>query len=262
MAATKELTFEQLESSKIFIPDNEIVAFKHPLDYFGSALTKLTDMGAEISFSGMEGSKNQNSAGGLAGEINMAYKRVIMKAVLPVDFTLNLNLPTDFNILQSEIGMLLAFDGGSPEIKVYHGKRVTTCLNKCIFGAAQLTHIELLKESPSKAIDIAEDYIKNVDKEDRLYVDKIERMYNNTLVGEEIRTRIGDIFWYSKLNPKLGINVASAFLSNLQNKSSRYFFKKGEPTNDWMMYNACTEVMKGDFNEVNRALALEEIFLN
>lgn len=260
------LNMNQIEASKVYVSEvSSIISYQHPLDYLQPYLDILSPLGAKFTFEGEVGSvSKERVVAEIEGQENhIAYKRLIAKAKLPIEYDLLIDANTPFNHLSGEIGFVYALDGKSPEMRAYRGKRVTVCTNQCVFGADNVTSINLAKSSIMSIYDTLRRYVDNAAKDYEKYKDLIERLYNNELAGSKLLERIGHIHWECKKNNKLGTTCANDMVSYLQDNKSKYALSE-DRTNDWMLYNACTESLKKSniLDEASKTLLLEKVFNN
>lgn len=269
MAIVKELSLADLEVSKVYESEvSETVKFEHPLDYLSPFLEILDPFIPKWEILGQLGGINRDRAMVIEGvempdNLNVSYSRLIAKARLPEEHDINIPGLTDYGHLWTEVGLVYALDGRNPEMKVYSGRRVSTCINQCIFGADSILSIQLLKSSKTAAYDQTRRYLDNLTEKQKVYLDKAEAMSANRLSGSKLLSRIGHVVWEAKKNSKLGIQCANDMVGFIQDSRSKYSLVEGATT-DWKLYNACSESLKKSnmLDEASKTLFLEKIFSN
>lgn len=266
--STKILTIEDLESSKIYQSDSDVIRFEHPMDYLSPFIELFNSINPTWNIEGQLGGVNKNKAVVvddlvMPEEVNISYSRVLARAKLPEEYDINFEFTNNYNHLTSEIGMVYALDGRNPEIKVYAGRRVTACINQCIFGADSILTINLLKSSKEAAYNQTRRYLETIEANNKVYLEKIHNLKERELSGSKLLERIGKIVWEAKKNPKLGIICASDMVTYIQDPKSKYALVDNKTT-DWMLYNACTESLKKSniLDEASKVLLLENVFIN
>ena len=260
------LTLEDIESSKVYVSDTgAALSFSHPLDYLAKYLEILQPLGASLSFQGETGSisKDRQNEEFEEQEKHIAYRRLIAKAKLPVEYDINIDTESAFNHLSTEVGIVYSLEGKAPELRAYKGKRVTVCTNGCIFGANNVTSINLAKSSTSSIYDQIAKYVDTAANDYIAYKEIIDRLQSKELAGSKLMQRIGEIHWACKRNPKLGTTCANDMVTYLQDNKSKYGLV-GDKTNDWILYNACTESLKKSnmLDEHLKVFLLERVFNN
>lgn len=258
------LSLNDIESSKVYVSEvSQVLNFSHPLDYLQPFFDILNPLGATFSFEGEVGGQSKDR---LNEEFSdqaeyISYKRLICKAKLPIEFDLIPDVDNTFNKLTSEIGFVYALDGKAPEMRAYKGKRVTVCTNQCVFGADNVTSLNLAKSTTHAIYDSLRRYVDNAAKDYDLYKTTVEKLANNSLSGSKLKERIGHVIWECKKNTKLGFICASDMVTYLQDGKSKYALTN-DTTNDWVLYNACTESLKKSniLDEALKTLLLEKIF--
>lgn len=262
----ESLSREQIESSDVYVSDvSSVINFQHPIDYLQPFLDIIEPLGGTVSFRGEVGSISKERAREDVEEQakHTAYKRLIARAKLPDEFTMFLDLDTDFKELWSEIGFVFSLDGKNPELRAYRGKRVSICDNQCIFGADNVTSLNLLKSSTRSIYDSLRIYADNAASDLEKYKETISKLYDNKLSGGKLNERIGHIITECKKNPKLGITCGIDLVGYMLDSKSRYFPVNGQ-TNDWVLYNGLTESLKKSniLDEAAKTLLLERVFVN
>lgn len=256
-----QVTYTDLEKSKIFIGSSEIYKFPSPIELVSPFMEEINTKIGNVSwtFEAEEGSKNANPDE--LSEENIAYSRVIAKAKLPAEYDLLVDDDT-FNHLWSEIGLVYALDTKKPEMKVYRGKRVSVCTNQCVFGADNITGI-LLTSSRADIYERAAKYAKSAMEDVEKYRPILETLNGTVYSGSSLNEQIGKMFRYASSNPKLGITTMTGMLKSIQDDKTRYAIKNGAITG-WTLYNACTEELKKSniLDESTKTLLLEKVFLN
>lgn len=253
-----EISFDELENSKVFVSKSETFKFMPPMDYLRPFVDIISPLNPEWKIYVEKEVENAEED----GTKNTAYGRVALRAKLPAIFDLNLGFNSQFNHAYSEIGIVYALDTTKPEMRVANGKRVSVCTNQCIFGSDNITSVLLTSTNREKIYRDTNVYVQSLEEETQRYKQVIERMYENVLVGDrQINERIGKIFRSCKKTNDVGINIASSMLGLLEDERSMYGIKNGE-TNDWIIYNALTESIKKSsiIDESSKVLFLEGIF--
>lgn len=244
MSSFTNITLKELEVSKTYVnPKTTALSYQHPMDYAHDFIEKCNDLNCDLNIRVDTNAMNANDDNSL----NISYDTVVFRATVP---EANLYLDgTAFNELKSEFGFILSLGGLAPEIRVYSGKRVTICDNGCIFGADDITTVKLVSshEPINKAL---KSYIDNIQAKSRAYLDRIEQM-NNTFYHEAVKgqsnstlnSKIGEIVRYAMGNNKLGVQVATGMIKNIQDIKSNYRIYENK-ISGWTLYNACTEEIK------------------
>lgn len=260
------LTRVDVESSDVYVSEtNSIFSFQHPMDYLQPFLNILEPIGATIHFEGERGSfsKERQREDNEEQVAHIAYKRLIAKAKLPEEFNIIAHTDSLFTDLWSEIGFVYALDTKSPEIRAYKGKRVSVCTNQCVFGADNVTSLNLVKSSTKSIYDSLQRYVDTAVEDRRQYIDIIERLDGNKLYDRGLKERVGHIMMECKKNPKLGTQCAVDMIGLILDPKSKYGLTDGS-TSDWVLYNACTESLKKSniLDEAAKTLLLERVFIN
>jgi hypothetical protein len=255
-----QVTEKDLIESKIFVPNNEIFSFLPPMDYIQPFNDVVKSIGGTTMYEAEIGSKNLNADADLGA--NTAYSRVSVKIKMPSEF----DIVTDdvfFKDLFGEIGLVYALDTQKPEMKVWRGNRVFVCTNQCVFGADNVTSIQL-KDGREHIYERVSRYIDQAMVQRQYHIDKIEMLTEQSYSGGKLNEKIGEMFRYGLSNKKLGVNVISATLKSIESKTSRYSLDENGSITGWKLYNAVTEELKNSsiLDEVSKTLLLEKLFLN
>jgi hypothetical protein len=265
---SKNLSISDLENSKVFVSEkSSAVKFQHPMEYLERVLTTFGKYTDKITIEGVVGARNKDREAVVEGvEVpsheNVSYSRIGVKARFPQDYTIKLPFDTNFDELQAEVGFVYALDTQNPEIKIFTGKRVTWCMNQCIFGADSIMNVNLLKSNHDKIYDILDEYAEQVRSKNERYVERATRMHEVKLHGSGLFERIGEIAWKTKENNKLGVTLATEMIGMLQDPKSKYALSESGITNDWNIYNTLTEILKKSQvnDEASKVLLLDKIF--
>lgn len=257
------LSLDQVESSDVYVPQMSAFSFKHPMQYLEPFFKQLEPLGATFTFEGEIGSlsKEREREDKEEQDKHIAYSRLVAKARLPEAFDVIPGIGSDFNHLWSEIGLVYAFDTKSPEIKVYRGKRVSTCTNQCIFGADNVTSINLARSNESGAYTSLKSYVDTAMEDLGSYVDIIQRLASVQREGSSLKEQLGHMLMEAKRHTRLGTTCVNDTVNYILDPKTRYALVDGV-TNDWMLYNACTESLKKSniLDEPTKTLLLEKIF--
>lgn len=238
--AYTQITLDELHDSKIFVnPKSSAFNYQHPTQYSASFLDIAERLNCDLTIRVESNAMNANDD----GSKNISYNSVLLRAKIP---NMDLHLEgTMFNHMTSEIGFILTLDGLAPEIKAYHGKRVSVCDNGCIFGADDIKVVKLISDNHIGITSALNHYIDNIEKRNEQYFGKIEEM-NNTFYSEKTNTlnqKIGEIVRYAMLQNKLGVQIATGMIKNITDTKSNYRIQD-DKISAWTMYNACTEEIK------------------
>lgn len=257
------LSLDEISDSDVYVSQLAAFTFKHPMQYLEPFFKQLEPLGATFSFQGEIGSlsKEKEREDKEEQDKHIAYSRLVAKARLPEAFDVNPGVDGDYNHMWTEIGFVYAFDTKSPEIKVFRGKRVSACTNQCIFGEANVTSINLARSNESGAYISLKEYVETATADLQQYIDTVQKLAGRKREGVVLEQQLGHMLMQSKRFPKLGTTCVNDAVNYILDPKTKYALVEGV-TNDWMLYNACTESLKKSnlLDECSKTILLEKIF--
>lgn len=257
------LSLEEVEKSDVYISQIGAFSFKHPMQYLEPFFKQLEPLNPTFTFQGEIGSlsKEREKEDKEEQDKHIAYSRLVAKARLPEAFDVVPGIGGEFDHMWSEIGLVYAFDTKSPEIKVFRGKRVTVCTNQCIFGEANVTSINLARSNETGAYTSLRQYVETATEDFQSYIDISQRLASRRREGEELEKQLGHMLLQAKRYPRLGTTCVNDVVNFILDAKTRYALVDGA-TNDWLLYNACTESLKKSniLDEPTKTILLEKIF--
>jgi hypothetical protein len=146
--------------------------------------------------------------------------------------------------MTGEIGLVYDLSTIKPEMRLYKGKRISYCMNGCIFGADNITPISMTSNSYRNIYDITSQYIEKSITERKNYIDFVQQMQELYLDKDGVYKTMGELMFFAKKNKLLGINPVSDIASYLVDPKSKYSVNKDSGTTIWNIYNAGTEALK------------------
>ncbi len=237
----QNLTIEELTQSKVYVnPKRSIFSYQHPMDYSNIFLNEMSKVGANINIRAEVDASNANED----NTLNISYGTVLFRAKLPQSFDLYVE-DTMFNHMTGEIGYVLNLNSATPELRCYRGKRVEICDNGCIFGADDITTHRLASTSKSEVNDAIKRYVDTFIEMNETHVKQIHKMMEHKYREDDfsLDMKIGQIVRTSIKNTKIGINIATGLIKNIEDSKSLYRIVNGV-IDGWTLYNAATEECK------------------
>lgn len=201
------------------------LSFQSPEEFLSPLLPLLNITGGQLILTGDSEVKNQNTD----GSENVSFGRMNLVAKFEID--------QDEDIWY-EIGILAAFDLGSPKLKVYRGPKTRACLNLNVWGTDDVVKFDIssgintevvrnFAASVQEKIAESQSIIRN------MKAIKLSPVYTQTIVGKILMQTSAE-------NSANGTSAILRAVNLLNNKDSRYFHKQ-EDFNLWKMHNALTE---------------------
>lgn len=253
-----QLTINDLINSKTYVKSNSGISFPSPNNIIEPFLEKL-QVDSNIKYNIKVGDKIEN-ANNDDGSLNIAYTRFAIEAEL--SSTYDPLIGESFSST-SRIGIMVALDTQTPLIKVYSGKRVTSCMNMTIFNSENLHQELIISGNINKIFEKAESYINNIEKDNKQYVDTIRVLNEKTYKNEKLHERIGQLVDLG-ISKKVGSNHLFNGLEALFTKSSRYYVPEGKEASDWHIFNSMTYIISGGkefINQPEKVIKTAQIFL-
>ncbi|WP_448506078.1 hypothetical protein [Immundisolibacter sp.] len=250
----KDLSVEDILSSKVYVKSNSSVSFGTPKEYlepFIEPIKANTEFSSSFRVKVADPVVNAEDSGAM----NIAYPRVMIEADLG-------ELIPGF---KSIVGLIMALDLQKPVMKVYSGYNVSSCLNLTIFNADKIYQQEILgdyqrvyakaKEFFEKKADELVEFKETLAKLQTTFLSEIQL---NELIGKMIRES-------AKL--RLGTTPILQATKLLDDNSSQYYIKPdGKFTcSKFNVYNAVTQSITNSNDIVDRAtktIQLSNLILN
>lgn len=245
----KDLSIEDILSSKIYVKEGSAVGFKSPGDYLGDFIAEAA--GANWRVKVADPVVNEE----ISGARNIAYPRVMVEAQLG-------ELIPHF---EAVVGMVYALDLQKPVIKTYSGFNVHSCINLSIFNTDNMFQQELLGDF-EKVISMARKYFLEKEKDVIDFKDRFDKLQSSYLTEPQLNELLGKMLRESS-KTRLGTTPILGAAKLLDDSSTTYYVRPdGKFTcNKFNVYNAVTQMLTNSndiIDRPNKTIALTKLLLN
>lgn len=143
--------------------------------------------------------------------------------------------------ISETVGLIYAFDLGHPEIIVYHGTRVMSCLNLMVFGATDVRRFRYLQEGTEKAYEYINDYASSFGRKTEEHAAIIKKLMDTNWDKDDVNTNVGKMLIHTTLNNSYGSAAVNALVADLVNPKSKYALNNNGSTTAWNVLQALTQ---------------------
>ncbi len=254
--ANQTLDLATIENSKIFKTAGGL-SYNHPIEYLNPFFEKFKGIDVNWNFQAEIGSVNRNQED---DSENVAYSRLSAIATLPPEYAI-LAGDSLFNDMTTEVGLVYNLDTGKPEMKLFRGERVRVCLNQCVFGASNITTVNMLS-SRVAIYEQADKYVQTIGEMVTKYKGIIEKLTETKRSGKSLEQIFGKMLVEATKNQKLGIQIVTGAIKSILDSKSMYKLDANGEITDWRILNALTEEAKraNIFDAATKVQVLDSIF--
>lgn len=244
----KDLSIEDVMSSKIYVKEGSAVGFRSPREYLGD-FVKEGDGTWRVKVA--DPVVNEE----ITGARNIAYPRVMVEAQLG-------ELIPHF---EAVVGMVYALDLQKPVIKCYSGFNVRSCINLSIFNTDNMFQQELLGDY-EKVISMARKYFLEKEKDVIDFKTRFTKLQESFLTEPQLNELLGRMLRESS-RTRLGTTPILGAAKLLDDNTSTYYVRPdGKFTcNKFNVYNAVTQILTNSndiIDKPNKTIALTKLLLN
>lgn len=234
--------------SKTFVGQNSRIRYDSPeimLEPVIAALAALAERSSiDITIDASNPVTNRNDD----QSENTAYGRVRLES------RLELGLPVAANghseVLHETIGFIYAFDLGKPEVIVYNGTRVRSCLNLQIFGSRNVRKFDYAQDGVESAHAMIAELARDAELEQQRQARIIEGLMNERWTANQLARNIGHTLKHVTLKNTFGQAALVAAVRDLNTSGHRYEVQSDGSTTAWNFLQALTQYVtdKSHFN--------------
>lgn len=259
---TSQITIEELSNSKIYKAGSGI-QFPSPIEIIEPIFNSLSKLNGNCKYEVKIGERVENA--NEDGSINTAFSRWGVEFTLPPIYDPILADLADSST--SKLGLLVALDTQKPIVKVYSGKRVSSCTNMTVFNADNIHTEDLLGGELERIYKKAQSYLEGIEKDNEEYVRTITMLKTMFYKNEALHERIGYLLEKGIKN-RVGDSSLFGGIKNLYDKGNRYYVPEDKEVNNWHIFNAITyDITNSSSNkrfleEPDKVIKLAKLFLN
>jgi len=173
------------------------------------------------------------------GSRNVSYGRVSIES--RINGEIPIDSPRESDRFREVIGMVYAFDLGTPEVTVFHGTRASSCLNLMIFGPTNVRKFNYAQDGFGSAHNMIAEYVESIGKEVDRQADIIMKLMNTVWSKDDVHRNIGKMFTHVINNNSFGQAALVSAVKDLTNPKSVYSLAHDGTTTAWNFLQALTQ---------------------